>query len=87
MPTHLLHALLIRVGLALVAGVLAAMVPIALRRARFEARIGKRIVLYLLAVLALTGFGLFGWYLVDQHVPKTETAPEAVAYPAMPTAP
>jgi hypothetical protein len=87
MPTHLLHALLIRVGLALVAGVLAAIVPIALRRARFEARMGKRVFLYLIAVLALLGFGFFGWYLVDQHVPKTETMPEPVVYPAMPTAP
>ncbi|MDD2240055.1 MAG: hypothetical protein PHI93_05275 [Kiritimatiellae bacterium] len=87
MPTHVLYALLTRIGLALVAGVLIAMVPIALRKARFEARMGKRVAFYLLAVLALIGFGLFGWYLVNQHVPKTETAPEPVVYPTLPTPP
>lgn len=87
MPTYALYALLTRIGLALVAGILAALVPLALRKARFEARVGKRVVLYLLAVLALIGFGLFGWYLVDQHLVKTETTPEPVSYPAIPPAP
>jgi hypothetical protein len=87
MPPHVLQALLSRIGLALIAGILAAIVPIALRRARFEAHVGKRVFLYLLALTALIGFGVYGWYLVSRHLPEAEPAPEPIEYPATPPGP
>lgn len=87
MPPHILQALLTRIGLALIAGILAAIVPIALRKARFEPHVGKRVFLYLLAVFSLIGFGLYGWYLVSRHLPEAEPAPEPIEYPATPPGP
>ena len=87
MPTYQLEAMFLRIGLALAAGVLIAIVPIALRKTRYEPRVGKRIFFYVLAFAALTGFGFFVVFLWNRYIPRTPEAPAPVEYPASPAAP
>jgi hypothetical protein len=87
MPAHQLEAILIRIGLALAAGILAGIVPIALRKARFEPHLGKRIALFLLALFSLVGFGVYGWFLVDRYAPAAPDAPAPITYPSPPPGP
>jgi hypothetical protein len=84
MPTYQLEAILLRVGLALAAGVLIAIVPIAQRKARYEPSIVKRVFLHLLALASLVGFCFYAVYLWDRFVPREPEAPAPVAYPAAP---
>ncbi len=86
MPTYQLEAILIRIGLALAAGVLIAIVPIARRLARYEPRIGKRVFMNLLSLSAFVGFCFYAWTLWTHHVPREPEAPAPVTYPAPPTA-
>jgi hypothetical protein len=86
MPTYQFEAILTRIGLALVAGVLIGTVPIARRLARYEPRIVKRILLNLLALAALLGFCFYAWYLWDRYVPRAPEAPAPINYPAAPPA-
>ena len=87
MPTYQLQAIFLRIGLALVAGVLIGTVPIARRLARYEPRLVKRILLNLLSLAALAGFCVYAWYLWDRYVPREPEAPAPVAYPAPPLTP
>ncbi len=87
MPTYQLEAIFIRIGLALAAGVLIAIPPIAWRLARFEPSIVKRIVCHVVALLALAGFFAYGWYLWDRFVPREPEEPAPVTYPAPPVTP
>ncbi len=84
MPTYQFEAMLTRIGLALAAGVLIAIVPIALRKARYEPSIVKRIVAHLIALAALIGFGFYGWYLWNRFIPREPAAPAPVEYPVAP---
>lgn len=87
MPTYQLQALFLRIGLALIAGVLIAIVPIAQRRARYEPSLAKRISFHLLALVALIAFGFYAVYLWNRFIPQEPDAPAPVAYPAAPTLP
>ena len=88
MPNYQLEAILVRIGLALVAGLLAALVPIAVRKARFAVHPGIRIASLAAAILALVGFALFGRYLWLNHVPHDPDPPASpVAYPQPPAKP
>ena len=87
MPTYQFHALLTRIGLALAAGVLIAIVPVAWRKTRYEPSIPRRIFYYVLALAALVAFGFYVSYLWQRFVPRAPAAPAAVTYPAAPAAP
>ena len=87
MPTYQLVEMLTRIGLALAAGVLIAIVPISMRRARYEPSIPTRIFFHLLALAALIGFCFYAVYLWNRFIPKEPEAPAPVAYPAAPAAP
>ena len=80
MPTYQIQEILIHIGLALVAGVLIATVPIARRLARYESRIVKRVIFNLISLAALVGFCFYAWYLWDRYIPR---APEALAHPPL----
>ena len=87
MPTYQLVAILTRIGLALAAGILVFIVPIALRKARFAPHLGKRIFLYVLAFAALIGFCVYVFYLWARFVPREPEAPPSIAYPVSPAEP
>ena len=87
MPSYQLEAIFLRIGLALAAGVLIAIPPIALRRARYEPSIPKRIFFHLFALVALVGFCFYANYLWSRFIPKAPETPVPVAYPAAPVAP
>jgi len=84
-PTHQLEAIFSRIGLALAAGVLIAIPPIAWRCARFEPSIIKRVVCHVIALIALAGFCYYGWFLWNRFVPHEPEAPEPIAYPTAPS--
>lgn len=84
MPTYQLEEILTRIGLALAAGVIIAIVPIAQRKARYEPSIVKRILFRVLALAALVGFCFYAWYLWDRFVPREPVAPAPVEYPVAP---
>lgn len=86
-PTHQLEAIFTRIGLALAAGVIIAIPPIAWRCARFEPSIIKRVVCHILALLALIGFGFYGYFLWNHFVPKKPVLPESISYPVAPITP
>jgi len=83
-PTYQLEAIFIRIGLALAAGVLIAIPPIALRCARFEASIIKRIVCHIIALIALGCFCYYGYFLWNRFVPHEPDTPEPISYPVSP---
>ena len=87
MPSYQLQAIFLRIGLALAAGVLIAIPPIALRRARYEPSIPKRIFFHLFALVALIGFCFYANYLWSRFIPKEPETPVPVAYPTAPVAP
>ena len=87
MPSYQMEAIFLRIGLALAAGVLIASPPIALRRARYEPSIPKRIFFHLFALVALVGFCFYANYLWSRFIPKAPETPVPVAYPAAPVAP
>ena len=87
MPSYQMEAIFLRIGLALAAGVLIAITPIALRRARYEPSIPKRIFFHLFALVALVGFCFYANYLWSRFIPKAPETPVPVAYPAAPVAP
>ncbi|MGD9612119.1 MAG: hypothetical protein AB7V22_04370 [Kiritimatiellia bacterium] len=87
MPTYQFQAILLRIGLALAAGVLIAIVPIALRKTHFEPSIPRRVFFYVLALVALVGFGFYVSFLWNRFAPRPPDAPPPVAYPAAPAAP
>lgn len=87
MPSYQLEAIFVRIGLALAAGVLIAIPPVALRRARYEPSIPKRIFFHLLALVSLVGFCFYANYLWGRFIPKEPETPAPVAYPAAPVAP
>lgn len=86
MPAYQFHALLTRIGLALVAGVLIAVVPVALRKTRYEPSIPRRVFFYVLALVAAVVFGVYAFYLWTRFVPRAPAAPAPVDYPAAPAA-
>ena len=75
MPTYQFHALLTRIGLALAAGVLIAIVPVAWRKTRYEPSIPRRIFFYVLALVALVAFGFYASYLWQRFAPADFTFP------------
>ena len=87
MPSYQLEAILTRVGLALVAGVLIATVPVARRLSRYEPSIYKRVFFNVLAAAALVGFAFYIWHLWNRYVPHEPAAPAPIAYPAAPVSP
>ncbi|MGD9781127.1 MAG: hypothetical protein AB7V14_03135 [Kiritimatiellia bacterium] len=87
MPTYQLVEILTRIGLALGAGVLVFIVPLALRKARFAPHAGKRVFLYVLALAALVGFCFYVYYLWTRYVPREPEAPAPIAYPVSPAEP
>ncbi|HPT16419.1 MAG TPA: hypothetical protein PK388_03975 [Kiritimatiellia bacterium] len=87
MPAYQLEALLVRIGLALAAGVLIGLVPIAHRCTRYEPSIPKRVFFHLLSLGALIGFCFYAVYLWHRFVPAEPEAPAPVAYPEMPAVP
>lgn len=87
MPTYQFHAILTRIGLALAAGVLIAIVPVAWRKTRYEPSIPRRVLFYIVALAALVGFGFYASYLWQRFAPREPAAPAAVTYPAVPAAP
>jgi hypothetical protein len=89
MPTYQLEAILTRIGLALIAGMLIGTVPIAWRLARYESRKVKRVLLNLLSLSAFAGFCFYAWYLWDRYVPREAQAPASppITYPAPLTGP
>ena len=87
MPAYQFHALLLRIGLALGAGVLIAVVPVALRKTRYEPSIPRRVLFYFLALVALIAFCFYAAYLWKRFVPRAPETPAPVDYPAAPTAP
>ena len=87
MPAYQLEAMLIRIGLALGAGVLIALVPIAHRKTRYEPSLAKRVIFHIISLLALVGFCFYAVYLWNRFVPRESEAPAPVAYPAAPVAP
>ena len=87
MPTYQLEAIFVRIGLASAAGVLIAIPPIALRRARYEPSIPKRVFFHLLSIGALIGFCFYSVYLWHRFVPAEPETPAPVAYPEMPAVP
>jgi TRAP-type C4-dicarboxylate transport system permease small subunit len=84
MPTYQFEAMLTRIGLALAAGVLIAIVPIALRKAHHERSIIKRVIANLVALAALIGFCFYGWYLWQRFIPREPEAPAPLEYPVAP---
>ena len=87
MPTYQLHALFLRLGLALAAGFLIALVPIFFRKARWEPHLPKRIIFSALAVISLVGFCIYAWHLWNRYVPREPVSPAPVTYPAPPVVP
>jgi Sec-independent protein secretion pathway component TatC len=83
-PTHQLEAIFTRIGLALAAGVLIAIPPIAWRGARFEPSILKRVVCHIIALIALGCFCYYGYFLWNRFVPHEPEAPEPISYPVSP---
>lgn len=84
MPAHQLEALLVRIGLALAAGVLIGVVPIAHRLTRYEPSIIKRVVFHVVSLLALIGFCAFAWFLWERYIPREPAAPAPLSYPVAP---
>lgn len=87
MPSYQLEAILTRIGLALIAGVLIGTVPIARRLARYEPRIAKRVIFNLISLAALAAFCVYAWHLWNRYVPREPNVPAPLIYPASPTGP
>ena len=87
MPTYQIIEVLIRIGLALGAGVLIALVPIAHRRTRYEPSIAKRIFYHLVTLVALVAFCYYSYYLWNRFVPREPEEPAPVSYPETPATP
>ncbi|HAL92171.1 MAG TPA: hypothetical protein DCM68_04005 [Verrucomicrobia bacterium] len=82
-----IQQILARLGLALGAGVLIFIVPIAYRKARWAPHRISRIAYYLVSLSALIGFCFYAAYLWNQFVPREPEAPAPVAYPVDPALP
>ena len=87
MPTYQIIEILTRIGLALAAGVIIAIVPITWRKARFASRQSSRVFLYILMAIALVGFLIYGWFLWNHFLPHESEAPPPVEYPVTPVLP
>ncbi len=87
MPSYQLHALLLRLGLALGAGLLIALVPIFFRKARWEAHLPRRIVFSVLTLVSLVGFCVYAWHLWNRFVPREPAPPDPISFPAPPSVP
>ena len=87
MPAHQLDALLVRICLALAAGVLIGIVPIAHRLTRYEPSIIKRVVFHVVSLVALIGFCAFAWFLWERYIPREPATPAPVSYPVSPVPP
>ena len=87
MPAYQLQAIFLRIGLALAAGLLIAIVPVALRKTRYEPSTAKRVFFYLLALASLAGFCAYAVYLWNHFVPPEPEAPAPITYPAEPLPP
>ena len=85
MPTFQLEAMFTRIGLALAAGVLIAIPPLAWRGARFEPSIVKRVVCHVIALIALAGFCYYAYFLWNRFVPSEPETPAPITYPAPPS--
>ena len=84
MPAFQLEETLFRIGLALVAGVLICIVPLAYRKTRYEASRLKRILYYLVTLATLAAFCGYVWFLWNRFVPREAPAPApapVVVYP------
>ncbi|NLB65777.1 MAG: hypothetical protein GX803_04840 [Lentisphaerae bacterium] len=87
MPAHILKDLLIRIGLALGAGVLISIVPVALRNGRYAPSTFRRVFLFTLAGAALIGFFIYSYFLVAPHFASSTHEPAPVVYPLPPAIP
>ncbi len=87
MPTYQLEAIFVRIGLALGAGVLIFIVPIAHRLTRYEPSRAKRVFFHLVSFAALIGFCFYAVYLWNRFVPREPEAPAPVSYPETPVVP
>ncbi len=85
-PSYQLEEFLVRLGLALGAGVIIFIVPLAYRKTRYEASRAKRVLFTLVALAAFAGFCAYVWLLWDRFVPRKPEppAPAPVVYPVNP---
>ena len=87
MPAYQLHEMLVRIGLALLAGLLIFIVPLAYRKGRWAPHRLSRIVYFLISFAALVLFGFYASYLWQRFVPREPDAPAPITYPAPPVTP
>lgn len=87
MPAHQLEAIFIRIGLALLAGVLIGLVPLALRKAQYSPRLARRITFYAIAAGSTIAFAFYVWFLWNRFVPREPDTPPPLTYPMPPTGP
>ncbi len=87
MPTHLLIDMLTRIGLALGAGVLIFIVPIAYRKGRWAPHRISRVVYFLISIGSLIAFLFYAAYLWNRFVPREPETPAPLTYPVPPAGP
>ena len=88
MPAFQLEQMLVRIGLALVAGVLICIVPLAYRKTKYEASRTRRVVFSLLTLTALAAFCFYIWFLWNRFIPRESpppAAPPVLVYPSAAT--
>lgn len=86
-PNYPILEILTRLGIALGLGILIFIVPIALKNARFAPTTTRRILHFLLALVAATAFGFGVHYMIHHLIPASpdgEPRPAPVEYPSTP---
>ena len=86
-PAYQMEAMLIRIGLALGAGLLAFIIPLAYRKGRWAPHAMARIVYFLISIGALLLFCFYTVYLWNRFVPREPDAPPPLTYPPPPAVP
>ncbi|MDR0993821.1 MAG: hypothetical protein LBN38_04550 [Verrucomicrobiota bacterium] len=85
MPSYQIIQILIRVGLALGAGILIALVPFYFAKARYALTIRRRITFFIVSVFFLACFIGYMLFLWNRFVPKNAPPPPPPAtYPTVP---
>ncbi|NLG33989.1 MAG: hypothetical protein GX548_01405 [Lentisphaerae bacterium] len=79
--------MLSRIGLALGAGVLIFIVPLAYRKGRWAPHRISRVVYFVISAGSLIAFLFYASYLWNRFVPREPEAPAPLAYPAPPPSP
>lgn len=86
-PNYPILEILSRLGIALGLGILIFIVPIALKNARFAPTTTRRILHFLLALVAATAFSFGVHYMIHHLIPASpdgEPRPAPVEYPSTP---